>query len=150
MPTLRAVKTWYSAERRGFITLQDDVLGIVGQVRRLYGDQVTIEMDEDQGVFHFVGHDSELGEDYLIFTVDAVDQRALDRLVQADSQGRGFRDSYDEVESAQDRLDRAKEQAQREMVGAIGEELLFHIQREGKAPRLSKAIYIPRSLVDDA
>lgn len=148
MPTLRAVKTWYSAERGGFVTLTDDVLGIVSQIKKLYGDRVTVELDEQQGAFHLVGHEN--GEDYLIFTTSELDQRALDRLLQADSQQRGFRDSYDEVERAQDALDKAKEQAMRESIGAMGEELLFHIQKEGKAPRLSKPIYLPRGLVDDA
>jgi hypothetical protein len=118
MPTLRAVKSWYSAERGGFITLQDDVLGIVSQIRRLYGDKITVELDDERGVFHFVGHEN--GEDYLVFTVS--------ELV----------------------LDRAKEQAMRESIGAMGEELLFHIQKEGNAPHLSKPIYLPRGLVEDA
>jgi hypothetical protein len=133
MPTLRAVKSWYSAERGGFITLQDDVLGIVSQIRRLYGDKITVELDDERGVFHFVGHEN--GEDYLVFTVSELDQRALDRLLQADSQQRGFRDSYDEVERAQDVLDRAKEQAMRESIGVRS----FCSTSRRKAMRLTSA-----------
>lgn len=149
MTQLRAVKAWYSADRRGFIELQDDVLGIVSQVRQLYGDKITVELDDERGVFHFVAHGDE-GETYLIFTVSELDQRALDRLQLSDTHNRYHQDPYDEVERAQDALDRAKEQAQRESISAMGEELLFHMQREGQAPFLPRPIYLPKGLTKDA
>ena len=148
MPTLKAIKTWYSAERQGFMTLADDVLGIVSQVRELYGERVSIELDERTGVFTFVEH-GEDGTDRLIFQTDELDQRALDRLVLADSHNRYHEDPYDAAEREQDELQTRQDDAYREYINQAGEELIFHLQREGRAPFLTKQVFIPRD-VDDA
>lgn len=145
MTQLHAFRTWYSPERQGFMTLDDDVLGIVSQVRQLSDGKITVELDDHNGKFHFVEH-CEDGTDRLVFTVEELDQRALDRLMRADSSNRHYQDPYDEQERAQDALDRAKEDAQRERVNMIGEEVIFGLQKDGMAPFLSKSIYIPRSL----
>jgi hypothetical protein len=139
---LYAIKRFYAGGR--LVTLEDDVLSVVRQVRELYEDRVTIEMDPDTGWFHFTGHEN--GTDYLIFSTDCLDARALDRLLSSDSHWRGHRDPYDAAEREQDELDAAKEAAGREQINIVGEKLAHALREEGKAPRLPLPVSIPRSL----
>lgn len=147
MTQLHALKSWYSPERSGFMTLEDDVLGIVSQVRQLYDGKVTVELDDHNGKFHFVEHTD--GTDRLIFTVDELDQRALDRLVTADSQSRGYEDPYLAAERAQDEAQAHQDDEYKEHINQAGEELLFHLQREGRAPFLTKQVFVPKDLDAD-
>jgi hypothetical protein len=130
------------------MTLEDDVLGIVSRVRQLYDGKVTVELDDHNGKFHFVEHAD--GTDRLIFTVDELDQRALDRLVAADSQSRGYEDPYLAAERAQDEAQARQDDGFKEEVAMAGEELLFHLQREGRAPFLTKQVFVPKDLDADS
>lgn len=147
MTQLHALRSWYSAERQGFITLENDVLGIVSQVRDLYGDKITIEMDERSGIFTFVEHAD--GTDRLIFQTTELDGRALDRLVLADSQSKGYQDPYDAAERVQDEAQVHQDDQYKEYINQSGEELLFHLQREGRAPFLTKQVFVPKDLDAD-
>lgn len=141
---LYAIKTFYSAEKGAMITLEDDVLSIVSQVKDLYGDRVTIELDPVTGWYHFVGHED--STDYLIFSTDCLDPRALDRLQRADAHGRGFEDPYAAAEREQDELQALNDRMFTDQVLEAGEELLHSLKREGKAPRMPTKIFVPRSL----
>src|SRR5215471_19709825 len=79
---LRTLKTWYTA-RDGWVTLDDDVLSIVRQVRDLFGNRVTVEMNPQNGDYVFVEH-CEDGADRLIFTTQELDGRCVERLLRAD------------------------------------------------------------------
>ena len=145
---LHAVKQFYSKGRSGFITLDDDVLSIVRQVRDYAGDRVTIEVDPTTDWFHFVGHEN--GVDYLIFSTDCLDARALDRLMTSDTQWHGHRDPYDAAEREQDALDRAKDEAARGHIVEAGEMLAYYMKREGKAERLPTVVAIPKDVNADS
>lgn len=140
---LHAMKSWYTA-RDGWVTLTDDVLSIVRQVRDLYGEKITIEMDPNTGNYVFVEH-GEDGTDRLIFTTTELDGRCIERLMRSDSQGRSYEDPYYAQERAQDDAQRAIDDQYREYIGEAGEHLVSALKREGKAPRLplSKSMYIP-------
>jgi hypothetical protein len=142
---LRAIKSYYSSELGALVTLEDDVLSIVSQVRDLYGDKVSIQLDPDTGWYHFVAHEAD-GTDRLIFSVDCLDPRALDRLQRADSHTRGFRDPYEAAEREQDELQALMQRERSEQMLEAGEELVFHLKRQGLAPRMPAQIYVPRSL----
>jgi len=144
---LHAVKRFYSASR-GLVTLDDDVLSIVRQVRELYGEKVTIEVDPETDWFHFVGHEN--GTDYLIFSTDRLDSRALNRLLEGDSHRRGHRDPYLAVEREQDALNEAKDAASMGKIVEAGEMLAFYMKREGKAERLPTTVAIPKDVHADA
>jgi hypothetical protein len=144
---LRAVKAYYDSSRGGFVTLEDDVLSIVRQVRDLYGDSITIELDPTTSWFHFVGHEN--GTDYLIFSTDCLDARALDRLLGSDSQRRYHQDPYDAAEREQDELNDAKDEISRGKIVEAGEMLAYYMKKEGRAPLLPATVAIPRSLNAD-
>jgi hypothetical protein len=147
MTQLYAIKAWYD-NRLGMVTLEDDVLSIVRQVRELYGGRITIELDPDRGCYHFVEH-CEDHTDRLIFSVGELDARALERLQGADSQVRGHEDPYDAAEREQDAIWNAQEEASREVVRSHGEELAHALKKDGVMPRLPLTVSIPR-VVDDA
>ena len=130
------------------MTLDDDVLSIVAQVRQEYGNKVSIQLDPDTGWYHFVGHEEDTTE-RLIFSTDCLDPRALDRLHKADAHGRGFEDSYDAAERAQDDAQAAIDRAHAEKVAESGEELLHYVQKAGQAPFLTKQVFIPRGVNAD-
>jgi hypothetical protein len=145
---LRTLRTWYTA-RDGWVTLDDDVLSIVRQVRELYGDRVTIELHPQQGEYVFVEH-CEDHTDRLIFSVSELDARCIERLQQADSQSRVFEDPYDAAEHAQDEAQIARDGAYMGYLGEAGAHLVHALKREGKEPRLplTKSMFIPEK--DDA
>lgn len=143
---LYAVKAWYD-QRMGMVTLEDDVLSIVRQVRELYGTRVSIELDENCGMYHFVEH----GEDHtdrLIFSTPELDGRAYERLMQSDSHGRMYQDPYDAAERSQDELNIAKDRAFGEQVKEVGEELAHALRKDGKAPYFPTPVAIPREIND--
>ena len=140
---LRTLKTWYTA-RDGWVTLDDDVLSIVRQVRDLFGQRITVEMNPQNGDYVFVEH-CEDGVDRLIFTTQELDGRCVERLLRSDSQGRAYQDPYDAAERAQDDQQRAIDEYYRGYIGEAGEHLAHAMKRDGMAPRLplTKSMYIP-------
>jgi hypothetical protein len=144
---LHAVKAWYD-NRLGMVTLEDDVLSIVRQVRERYGTKVSIMLDEDLGVYHFVEHGDD-HTDRLIFSTPELDQRALDRLLRSDSHTRTYQDPYDAAEHAQDESNALKDRVFGERVMEVGEELAHALRKDGKAPYFPTPVAIPRG-IDDA
>lgn len=140
---LRALRSWYT-HRDGWVTLEDDVLSIVRQVRDLFGDRITVELNPQNGDYVFVEHCDDL-TDRLIFTTQELDGRCIDRLLRADSQARTHEDPYDAAERAQDDEQIARDDQYRQYIGEAGEHLVHALKKEGKAPRLplSKSMYIP-------
>ena len=145
---LHAVRSYYSSARSGFVTLDDDVLSIVRQVRDRFGESITIEVDPETEWFHFIGHEN--GTDYLIFSTDILDGRALDRILMSDSQGRAYQDPYLANEREQDALNAAKDAASRGKIVEAGEMLAYYMKREGRAERLPSHIYVPKDVHADA
>lgn len=122
MEQLHAVKTYYSKRHGGLVTLDDDVLSIVRQVRELYDGRVYVNMDEEHGTYHFV-EQCEDGTDRLVFSTTELDGRCLTRLQEADSTGRGYVDPYDRVEREQDENHRRMQEEKLEEVRDIAEHL---------------------------
>ena len=148
---LHAVKSFYD-NRMGLVTLEDDVLSIVSQVRERYGDRISVQLDPDTGAYHFVEH-CEDSTDRLIFSTVELDGRCLDRLARADSQVAsmwGVEDPYDAAEREQDEAQKLIDQELREGIREHGEELIFALQKGGKAPRLPTKVYIPRGIDADS
>jgi hypothetical protein len=143
---LHAVKAWYD-HRVGMVTLEDDVLSIVRQVRERYGTKVSIELDENRGVYHFVEH-CEDRTDRLIFSTSELDQRALERLLQGDSHAHAYQDPYDAAERAQDELNAKRDAMFGEKVKEVGEELAHALRKEGMAPYFPTPVAIPRGIED--
>jgi len=144
---LYAIKSWYD-NRLGMVTLEDDVLSIVRQVRELYGRRVTIELDQFSNVYHFVEH----GEDHtdrLIFTVDELDGRALERLQRSDSHGRTYQDPYDAAEREQDANFALIDEQNRQTLHEEGERLAHALRKDGMLPDFPLPVAIPRG-IDDA
>lgn len=146
---LRAIRSFYSAAHGGLLTLDDDVLSIVSQVRQEFGDKVQIQLDPETGWYHFVGIEDDGNTERLIFSVEQLDPRALERLRRADSHARGFEDSYDAAEREQDEAQARIDRAYADKIAEAGEELLFHVQKAGQAPFLAKQVYIPRGVNAD-
>lgn len=127
---LRALKAFYTANE-GLVTLTDDVLSIVSQVRELYGDKIKICLEPTVGKFIF----SELCEDgteRLIFIADELDPRCIERLLMADSQVRGYEDPYDKAEREQDQMMEEKDQAAVERMKDAGERLAWAMEEDGR------------------
>jgi hypothetical protein len=130
MVRLHAVTSWYDS-RMGLVTLDDDVLSIVRQIRESYGEALSVELDEATGWYHLVEHTQD-GTDRLVFSTSELDGRVLERLAKADSQWRHHEDPYDAAEREQDQEQAAIDAAYREKLQEIGEEMAFSLKREGK------------------
>lgn len=129
------MKAWYDRSH-GVVELEDDVLSIVRQVRELYEGRITIELLVDnREPYAFVEH-CEDGSDRLVFTCVELDGRALERLLRSDSHGRAYTDPYDEAEQSHDRLQDEKDEASKEKLGPVGEEIAYALKREGRAESL--------------
>jgi hypothetical protein len=141
---LYAIKSWYD-NRLGMVTLEDDVLSIVRQVRELYGQRVTIEYDQFQEVYHFVEHcDDHI--DKLIFTTPELDGRALDRLIRSDSHARTYEDPYDAAEREQDATFALIDERNSERLKEEGEKLAHALRKDGQMPDLPLPVAIPRGI----
>lgn len=138
---LQPLKAWYD-NRQGVIELEDDVLSIVRQVREQYGTRITIELLPDSPEpYAFVEH-CEDGTDRLIFTCTMLDGRALERLLRSDSHSRMYVDPYDESEQAHDRLQDQKDEASKEKLAPVAEEIAYALKREGRAESLPLTVGI--------
>jgi len=142
---LHAIPSWYT--EGGLVTLEDDVLSIVSQVREIYGDRIYIEMDPRHGTYHFVENCAD-GAQRLIFSTAVLDPRALDRLRRADSHWHGYEDPYDAAERAQDEAHALADAKFGEMIQEVGEEMAFALRREGRAPRFPLPVAIPKEVKD--
>jgi|SRR5215471_4224035 len=143
---LRAIKSYYD-NRRGLVTLDNDVLSIVSQVRERYGNRIRICWDEFSEHFVF----SEVCDDQverLIFTTPELDGRALDRLIRSDSQLRGYVDPYDAAEREQDALEQATNDETRARVSEPLERFIHQLKRDGTEPRLPLAVAVPKEVRD--
>jgi hypothetical protein len=134
MSKLFAIKSYYDADQGRLVELEDDVLSIVSQVREAYGDRIAINLDPITGWFHFTEH-CEDGAERLIFSTGTLDGRSLERLLQADSQSRGYQDSYDAAEAEQDRLTEEIDARHRQQLGEPLERLMRAMKQDGLAPR---------------
>lgn len=142
---LHAIKSFYDNQAGGLVTLEDDVLSIVSQVQEISDGRISINLDPDTGWFHLVEH-CEDTTDRLVFSVSELDGRVVERLRKADSRWAGFEDPYDAAEREQDENHALIERAQVDQVLQSGEELLFYIHRDGKAPRLPTQVFMPRGV----
>lgn len=145
--TLPALKSFY-ANGMGLVTLEDDVLSIVSQVREMTDGKVKVQLDPDTGWYHLV----EFCEDTtqrLVFSVEDLDGRVIDRLGRADSRRSDHEDPYAAAEREQDEAQAAIDKAYAESVVEHGEEMLFHIRQAGAAPRLPLPVSIPRDVNAD-
>jgi hypothetical protein len=141
---LHSIRSFYTA-RDGLVTVDDDVLSIVSQVREDYGDRITIELDPQTGEFLFIEH-CEDGTDRLIFATSSLDPLALDRLRRADSQSRAYEDPYEAAEREQDAIQVAQQHATREKLLEQGERLAHGLKKDGVMPRLPLKVYIPNGV----
>lgn len=131
---LHAVKAWYDS-REGMVEVEDDVLSIVRQVREMYGDKISVELDPKEGMYHFIEH-GEDGTDRLIFSTFELTPKELERLIRADGQMRHHEDPYAAAEREQDAAQEAIDERNRQYVREAGELLAWALKREGKMPRL--------------
>jgi hypothetical protein len=131
---LRAIKSYYD-NQEGLVTLEDDVLSIVSQVRERYGERVKVSWDPFSEHFVFSENCAD-GVERLIFTTPELDGRAMDRLMRSDSQIRGYIDPYDAAEREQDALDQAADQITIERTSEPLDRLVHEMKRSGMEPRL--------------
>jgi hypothetical protein len=127
---LRALKTFYSL-REGLVTLEDDVLSVVRQVRELYGDRIKICLEPTTGQYVFSENCGD-GSERLIFTTPSLDARSLQRLLTADSQLRGYEDPYDKAEREQDEAFMEKDKTALDGIRDAGERLAWAMEEDGK------------------
>jgi hypothetical protein len=145
MTELRAIKTYYDS-RQGLVTLSDDVLGIVCQVRELYGGRVSVNWEPTTESFIFT-ENCEDGTERLIFACDELDPRALERLQRSDSHSRMYEDVYDKAEREQDELQAARDaKILDEQIMPAAEELAWSLGDGKFGPGYKQSIAIPRDL----
>lgn len=141
---LQALKLFYD-NRHGIVELEDDVLSIVRQVREIYGDRIRICLEPTTGQYVF-SENCDDGTERLIFSTSELDARAITRLLEADSQSRGYQDAYDKMEREQDEHRAAVDEAYREKIRAGGEEIAHALKKDGAMPRFPLSVSVPKGL----
>lgn len=140
---LHAIKTFYS-RREGLVELEDDVLSIVRQVREAHGNRVKICWEPTTGMYVF-SENCEDGTERLIFMVEELDGRALERLAQADSLSRGYDDAYDRLEREQDEAFARADEEKAERLREEGERLAHALKQDGIGPHPLQ-VAVPRGV----
>ena len=148
MTQIPAIRSFYT-HRHGLVELTDDVLGVVLRIREISDGRIKVEMDDDTGWFHLVEYCEDTTQ-RLVFSTQELDGRVVERLLRADSQSRGYEDPYVAQERAQDEAFKAQQDAAVEKVKEHGEELLFHLRRDGRAPRMPVPVSIPKDVHADS
>lgn len=149
---LREMKSW--VENGRMVTIQDDVQGVVRQVREISGDRVKIFWNQQANEYDLV--EMMEGRQSLVFSVKELDARVLTRLREADHwHGRNdpehVRSDEDDFISQiegleeQDKADLAE--MNREAIHDVGERLAWALEADGRGTKAS--ISIPRSLNGD-
>jgi hypothetical protein len=141
---LRAIKSYYDGHL-GLVTLEDDVLSIVRQIRERYGTRIKVSWEPTTGYYVLSEMCSDRNE-RLIFTTDTLDGRTLTRLMEADSQSPGYVDAYDAAEAEQDRLQEEIDEKQRERLRDPAEALVHALKKDGIEPHLPLTVPIPRGI----
>jgi hypothetical protein len=149
---ISAVKTWYD-QRHGVINLDGDVLGIVQRVKEI-DPRLSIYYNEQTDGYDLVESCLD-GTDRLVFSVDELDQRLVDRLLKADHWGGDTPDHRDEfrpddkdfaseMDKANEALLAAKDEESMEKVREAGERLAWALEEDGQGVRAS--ILVPKDV----
>jgi hypothetical protein len=146
---LHAVKTWYD-QRVGVVSVEDDVLSIVRQVREI-DPRIHIYYNEQTGKYDLVEHCLD-GVERLIFSVSELDPRVLSRLREGDSWLDGNPDHVvpDEddfltkVEQDQEQLQAGIEAQSLEKVSEAGERLAWALDIAGAS--YGSSISVPKEI----
>jgi len=141
---LRAIKSFYTS-REGMVTLDDDVLSIVRQVRELYGDKVKICWEPTTEHYVFIENSAD-GAERLIFTTPELDGRAFERLLASDSHARNYEDPYDASEREQDELHARRDEPYLDQIRGAGEELAWSLGDGKHGPGYKQSIHVKRDL----
>jgi hypothetical protein len=141
---LHAVKAFYDS-REGLVELDDDVLSIVRQVREAYGDRVKVNWEPTTEHYVFVEACTD-GTQRLIFTTPTLDARALTRLLDSDSQLRGYIDAYDKLEGEQDRAQQETETRNLDRIREAAEGLAWALGDGKHGPGYKQSISIPKDI----
>ena len=144
---LYAIRSFYSAEAGRLVTLEDDVLSVVSQVRELTDGKVVVQVDPVTEHFHLVEHCPD-GTDRLVFTVPELDGRVVQRLREADSQSRLHQDPYDAAEREQDALHDERDHQMLDRLMEVGEELAWSLGdgAKGYGPGYKQSISVPKDV----
>lgn len=136
---LYAIKSWYD-QNRGVITLEDDVLGVVQEIKRISDGRVRVYYNAQSDAYDLV----ELCLDHterLVFSTKELDQRVLIRFQEADQWGgdtpdRGMQkpegeDFADEADALNEAMFEARDEASRDKLGDVGERLAWALDIAG-------------------
>jgi hypothetical protein len=145
---LYAMRTFYSPDAGRLVTLENDVLSVVSQVRELTDGRVSVQLDPETGWYHLIEH-CEDTTDRLVFSVEALDGRVIRRLQRADSQSNLHEDPYDAVEREQDELHARREEQARDRIREAGERLQVALRKAGEMPRMPHPVAIPKDVNAD-
>jgi hypothetical protein len=149
---ISAVKTWYD-QRHGVINLDGDVLGIVQRVKEI-DPRLSIYYNEQTDGYDLVESCLD-GTDRLVFSVDELDQRLVDRLLKAahwvgdtpdhrDEFRPDDKDFASEMDKANEALLAAKDEESMEKVREAGERLAWALEEDGQGVRAS--ILVPKDV----
>jgi hypothetical protein len=151
---IHAVNTWFD-KRHGVIALDGDVLGIVERVKEIGDGRLSVYYNPQSDGFDVVETCLDHTE-RLVFSVDALDARVLDRLHQADQWGgetpdRGIArpegdDFLDEVDRHNEALDRAKDEAATGKLHEAGERLAWSLDLVSDRPSVGGSIHVKKDL----
>lgn len=128
---IHAIKSWYD-QRHGVQVVEDDVLDVVKRIKQLSDGRVRIYYNEQGDEFDLVETCLD-GTDRLVFSCATLDQRTVDRFVNADQWGadtpdRGMikpegSDFLDELDAYNEALEKAIRDGFRDRLGDVGERL---------------------------
>jgi len=147
---LHAVSTWID-QRHGMVRVEDDVANVVRDVHEI-SPRIHVYWNEQTGNFDLVESCLD-GTDRLIFTVQHLDARVVDRLRMADQwRGRETPDHLlpeDEdfltlMDAANTDAEKKRDDREKDQIRDAGERLAWALEEDGKGTH--SQISVPRSL----
>jgi hypothetical protein len=148
------IRTWFDSHH-GVVAIDDDVLGVVKQVKAVSDGRLHIYYNPQKGHYDIVERCLD-GTERFVFSVDKLDARVIDRLHLADQWGaetpdRGMKkpegeDFLDELDKLNDEADEAKTQAARDKLGDVGERLAWSLDIVRDRPSVGGSISVPKEV----
>jgi hypothetical protein len=138
---LHGVNTWFDSHH-GVVEMDGDVLGVVQRIKEIGQGRLHVFYNEQSDEFDLVESCLD-GTDRLVFSVESLDQRVIDRLQRADHWGADTPEHRDEfrpdhsdfvaeIDESNEVYWRDKEEASREKLLDAGEQLAYALEEDGK------------------
>lgn len=129
--------SYVDQNRHCMVTIEDDVLGIKREILERWPGfaegrvgSLNVEFDKDSLEWVVIQIERD-GTQSMVFSVDKLDQRVIERLERADQNSRSYKPFDEEIDEHNEKLEAERERRFTEQIHDIGERLVHAFHKDG-------------------